>query len=420
MAYRFDARGHRAPLAAALAAVMFGGVGADAYAGSSGDNRKIGAKAEEVRARLYQSPLERIRAKYGLKQEQPGTDPLVGANANPGHQFKADANRGKPGKVDMDAINRLAQPKVLKSAKTESKPEVQPRRVASKAKPGGDLQRRGGVVQRALPPEALRAYDYKPVPSFKLVTQALGDRAGREQRREKQARTSRAYDTAAGMQAQPPHPAFYGDAELRDLSSTEAVLALLQSADFKVLFELDESDAKAVQRAVEDLRPEQAAKLTFGNLWWTVTGQRFNSAGLDGRCDGTAFTPWFQEVVEQELSGEDIFGFKLPEAMPFQQLPYREHIVAVVARVSDATSQIPRYVVAEIGADNRLCVPGGFKSRGSGLQETACRQHEFDAEQLRMAQVEYVLYEPYFYYTYPLWSEAFGPATFNRYTRPRY
>ena len=419
MAYRFDARGRRAPLAAALAAVMLGSVGADAYAGSSGEDGKIGAKAKEVTARPYQSRLERIRAKYGPQQKQPGTDSSVDANSKPGHKYKADANGAKARKVDMDRINRLAQPKVVKSAKTESKPEVQARRVAGKAKPGGDLQRRVGVVRSELPRPPLALYGYKPETSSKLVTQTLDDRAGREQRREKQPRTARAYDTAAGMQAQARHAAFYGNAELRDLSSTEAVLALSQSANFKGLFERGELDAQEARLAVEAMPSEQAAKRTFGALWWTVTGKRFKAACPDGRCDGTAFTPWFQEVVNQKLSGKKIFSFKLPEAMPFQQLPYPEHIVAVVARVSDAASDIPRYVVAEIDADYHLCVPGGFKSRGSGLPEAECSQHEFDAEQLRMAQVEYVIYEPLFYDTYPLWSKTFTPATFDFYAQPR-
>ena len=393
MAYRFDARGRRAPLAAALAAVMFGGVGADAYAGSSGDNRKIGAKPEEVRARLYQSPLERIRAKYGLKQEQPGTDPLVGANANPGHQFKADANRGKPGKVDMDAINRLAQPKVLKSAKTESKPEVQPRRVASKAKPGRQLQSRGVDDRSDLPRPALARYGYKPAPSFDFVAQAIGGRVLRQP----PSGTPIEYDDAVERPVPLEFPAIYSGVRLKDLSAAEAALALLKSDDARALVGLDAAGRDGAHERIKTVLEAPELPTDFGLLWEAMTGKTFDLAGRSGSAEIYAFEPMFKQEVEHKLWWDRVFGFKLPEAMPLQQLPYPEHIVAVVARVTDSTTLSPRYVVAYVDAGGKLAVPGGFNSPGSSESEPEIDRLQLNAAELAMTQVEYVVYEPHYY-----------------------
>ena len=387
MAYRFDARSRRAPLAVALAAVMLGAAGADAYAGADGGGRKIGAKAKEVTGRLCQSPLERIRAKYRLKQEQPGIGPSVGANANPGHKVKADANGAKPRKVNVDVINRLAQPKVVKLEKTESKPEVQARRAGSKAKPGGDLQRRGEVVQRALPREPLPRYGYKPVPSFEPVEHAIAARIRYELRR--------GDEQAVQRQAPLPFPGIYRGVELKDLSAAETVLAISQSNDFKALFK---SDPAGMWEDLDTLKAElsrQDPQQNFGALWASVSRQEFDLACRDPSQPIFQFDHLFKQEVEVKLFGTQVFGYRLPEAMSFQRLPFPENIVAVVARVSDATAQSARYVVAYVDANAKLVVPGGFNSLACSEATLDYDKHGFDVAELDMPQVEYVVYSPH-------------------------
>ena len=456
MAYRFDARGRRAPLAAALAAVMFGGVGADAYAGSSGDNRKIGAKPEEVTARLYQSPLERIRAKYGLKQEQPGTDPLVGANANPGQKFKADANRGKPGKVDMnainrlakpkvlksaktesnpghkfkadangvktrkvdmDAINRLAQPKVLKSAKTESKPEVQPRRVGSKAKPGGDSQRKGGVVRSMLlrPPHPYRGDMPKPSvspspdqplgsvlqppvkPVYKRMLKLEADKAQVERQRLEidQARY--------GKRQAPPYAVRYRNAELKHLSEAAMITALLESNEARSLFNVDAEHAERARAALVTLlaipegMPENEPGLQeeIEQLSQEALARAFATALPDQRYTVYTFRHALGREIEPQLSGDRVFGYRLREVMPFAHLPYPGNIAAVVARVTAPTADHARYVVAHFDDQGQLHAPGGFAGRGSNSDADQDVGLPFDSAQLTMDKVEFVIYRPH-------------------------
>ncbi|OIQ84273.1 hypothetical protein GALL_339020 [mine drainage metagenome] len=419
MAYRFDARGRRAPLAAALAAVMLGSVGADAYAGSSGEDGKIGAKAKEVTARPYQSRLERIRAKYGPQQKQPGTDSSVDANSKPGHKYKADANGAKARKVDMDRINRLAQPKVVKSAKTESKPEVQARRVAGKAKPGGDLQRRVGVVRSELPRPPLALYGYKPMPSYsvfdqvysgvvqrqtkqmsKLVAKLEADNAQVERKRLEDAH---AWDVERQT---PPHAVRYRNAELKHLSAAEMLLALFESEEMRKCFGFGDAFYEqahvtlAALRSLPPLQPGSAEGLhtleaEIEQLSQEELARAFVTALPDQAYTLDTFRNSFGHEIEPKLVGGRVFGFRLREVMPFKHLPYPGNIAAVVARVTEATADNPRYVVAHFDEQGDLRAPAGFARLGSGAEPNEDVGGGFDSAELIMEQVEFVIYRPY-------------------------
>ncbi len=441
MAKLFDARGRRAPLAAALATMMLGAAGVDAYAGSSAAEKKTGVAGRQEAG----NRLDMLRGMYGTKRAQPGSGHAHGAMQTQAHRYQATAQDGARRKVDIDRINRLAQTKPLPQAKVA--PEVvgpqggaKPRKLDMKridelaqhrppaklkvvpkivdtrwpgvgrTEPGRQLQSRGVDDRGDLPRPALARYGYKPLPSFDPVAYASGSQAQRHPKPTRKQLPTIVVENgdpdlegvqnnqALDIERQAlPHPVSYRGVELKDLSAAEAALALLKSDDAWALFGLDAAGRDLAHEQIKALLDEPELPKDFGHLWETMAGKTFDLAGRSESVKIYTFEHLFKQEVEVKLWEERVFGFKLPNAMSFQQLPYPEHIVAVVARVTDSTTRSPRYVVAHIDASNRLDAPGGFKSLGYGWHELGYDEHEFDAGKLTMTQVEYVVYEPYFH-----------------------
>ena len=279
-----------------------------------------------------------------------------------------------------------------------------------RTEPGRQLQSRGVDDRGDLPRPALARYGYKPVPSFDPVAYASGSQAQRHPKpTRKQLRTivvenvdrdleGDQNNQALAIERQAlPHPVSYRGVELKDLSAAEAALALLKSDDARALFGLDAAGRDRAHEQIKALLDEPERPTDFGRLWETMAGKPFDLAGHSGSLTIYTFEHLFKQEVEQKLWGKPVFGFKLPNAMSFQQLPYPEHIVAVVARVTDSTTPSPRYVVAYVDAGGKLAVPGGFNSPGSSESEPEIDKLQLNAAELAMTQVEYVVYEPHFH-----------------------